>query len=69
MRWIKCSDRTPQLNEDVLLWVVDYYQCPSPMIGYMQESGECFVVEDDYVISLIRVTHWQPLPNPPKELK
>ena len=37
MSWIKCSDEMPVNGDDVLLWVVDYYQCPSPMIGYMQE--------------------------------
>lgn len=57
--WIKCSDRMPEGGSEVLcfglgvdLWIGSY------------EDGSWD--DDDYFYRLEDITHWQPLPAPPK---
>ena len=59
--WISVEDRLPQLREDVLVaW-------SNGEIGFArrfnpQNNGECW----DTTASNATITHWQPLPEPPK---
>lgn len=59
--WISVEDRLPQLREDVLVaW-------SNGEIGFArrfnpQNSGERW----DTTASYATITHWQPLPEPPK---
>ena len=59
--WISVNDRLPQLREDVLVaW-------SNGEIGFArrfnpQNNGECW----DTTASNATITHWQPLPEPPK---
>ena len=51
MEWIKCSDRLPDDNVEVLVFDVD--------IGIF-----ILAINPDFMDG---ITHWQPLPEPPKD--
>ena len=61
--WISVDERLPETNEDVLV-VVDYGGKSGVITGYMrsQNLGWQGLVGQ----RLTDVTHWQPLPEPPK---
>lgn len=73
--WIKCSEQLPELyhtvfsgiiSKDVLLYGIPYNDGEEEMrvfVGYMREDNE-FYTEDSGKCDV--VTHWQPLPAPPK---
>ena len=71
--WVKCSDRLPENDVFVMALKVDGGVCESSyvkhyMYGYRWESARV----DDYdhifeELEIIEVTHWQPLPQPPKQ--
>ena len=50
-RWIPCGERMPEGGEEVLCYSLDW--------------GAVVTCVDKF--DLIRVTHWMPLPEPPKE--
>lgn len=71
MEWIKCSDRLPESDENVLIFS-DTNDFSSPSIGYMTKWSECVTwtnltewVGDEGSFSNVHVSHWQPLPQPP----
>ena len=58
--WIKCSDRLPSLDDD------GYSE---PVLA-INEIGNIQVVSfysGDGFDSISKITHWQPLPAPPKD--
>ena len=77
--WIKCSDRLPELNETVDIWI------SGESAGRMTDMGRVFVDDADgwlwvamegidegdaleeFGHEMDDVTHWQPLPAPPTE--
>jgi hypothetical protein len=59
--WIDVTDRLPKSKQDVLLWVVAHIY-EGVDLGYLH-SGEWITYGDRYQTT---VTHWMPLPNPPK---
>lgn len=61
--WISVEERLPETNEDVLV-VVDYGGKSGVITGYMrsQNLGWQGLVGQ----RLTDVTHWMPLPEPPK---
>lgn len=56
--WIKGSDRLPDIGDMVLLWT-NY----GVEIGFYDLPGK-FLDGDGYPLT---ATHWQPLPEPPKD--
>lgn len=60
MEWISVKDRLPEKRKDVLCCFNGIRKMVE--ISWM-DSTRCFLYEDIYG----KVTHWMPLPEPPKE--
>jgi hypothetical protein len=56
--WIACSERLPEIGEDVLLW------CGWMMTGMLCAGGGYW--DEAGVNPIHHVTHWHSLPTPPK---
>lgn len=70
-KWIPCNQRLPEADQGVLI-IVDGKPCASiELIGayqlgnYSEESG--WIVDEYPEWENPTVTHWMPLPEPPKE--
>ena len=64
MSWIKCSDKLPDDSFGrVLVWVVE--QTSLGKSGYVWNCSHSNGVFSDN-FTTYNVTHWQPLPDPPK---
>lgn len=61
--WISCSERMPDNNHDVLFFDVWGYI----RIGWFSADDRSWFTSDDGCC--MEVTHWMPLPEPPKEVK
>ena len=59
--WIKCSDRLPKIGNNYMseTVLVFYGEIGSININSM--------VDDRWLVNSDKVTHWMPLPQPPKE--
>lgn len=74
MEWIDVKDELPTMCEDVLTFSVvpdeEIYEDYSPIYVGFYENGTFYSTYDYYeansYISLGYVTHWMPLPEPPK---
>ena len=66
LRWIPVSERLPEHEDDVLLYVEDY----GSWITLGRKSGDGWYVneaaEGGGPKPLDRFTHWMPLPEPPE---
>ncbi len=64
MKWISVKDRLPKKGVRVLLY--DYDEV---VVGYLISSvyRHCFKA-CQFDEQFFHVTHWMPLPNPPKEI-
>ena len=59
--WISVNDeRKPKYGEDVLVAVFDGYDTYTDTDCLMRDGEWCFETENH------KVTHWQPMPQPPK---
>lgn len=63
MEWIPITDKMPEENQ----WAFFYFGLQKPMVGIYKtntflciEDGEFWSVKND------EITHWMPLPEPPK---
>lgn len=70
--WISVGDRLPDTFKDDdgdvhYEWVLttDGHACRLSACQY-QEDGTWYMM-GDYLISTVKVTHWMPLPEPPKK--
>ena len=57
--WIKCSERMPELDDDGHSEMV-------LVVGKKKIIQQNFLVDDEWVLPM-EVTHWMPLPEPPKD--
>lgn len=65
MEWISVKDRMPEPNTQVLGWYKDNpFSKFCPEVVSWNGNGWVFVYGRRYVTA---VTHWMPLPEPPKE--
>lgn len=62
--WIPCSERLPEDDSTVWVTYIDYGKELTATAYYDLESGYWYVGYFDYKTK--SVTHWQPLPQPPK---
>jgi hypothetical protein len=63
MEWIKCSDRMPEILEECLVCSKDqsYALATYLKVGFIPFCGA------DFRVIKFKVTHWMPLPQPPKD--
>lgn len=61
MKWISVKERLPENGQ--LVWA--YSDDKKSSYGMMLRHGEWEVIRDGF--QLVEVTHWMPLPEPPKE--
>lgn len=72
-QWISVKDRLPEDNKPVLCFVIDTTgEGRTYVIGSCEHSEFWFLKIGDnkrfsFPYMQIKVTHWQPLPEPPKE--
>ena len=65
--WISVEERLPKSQTDVLV-VAFWHECWQTMIGWHSDSGERWrVITPHGEREPGGVTHWMPLPEPPKE--
>ena len=62
--WIPVSERLPEEAMLVLVWTGDGDPGREIAIGFMHKPGSWWT--DNYEYEMF-VTHWRPLPDPPKE--
>ena len=68
LKWISVEDRLPDVEVLAANFAPKTYGYKEYIIGYVSpdwRKGE-YYAENDYEI-LYNVTHWMPLPEPPKE--
>ena len=73
MTWISVSDRLPGDNEKVIICCIDdigdygfpYTYKDACEMGFY-ENGQWYSDNPDYIDDIDGVTHWMPLPEPPK---
>lgn len=67
MKWIKIESELPKLNQIVIVFNKQYIQLGFITDIYLDRfhQGETDWVNEEYM-DLRDVTHWMPLPNPPK---
>lgn len=71
MSWIKCSDRLPFDCESVLIYSRGYTVISAYLVYDLKKEPIYWNVNDwdesDTTWEIDEVTHWMPLPEPPKE--
>jgi len=63
-KWISVEERLPEPEKDVLVLYRGKYRC----IGYYSEDCGLWIINDAPTYDET-VTHWMPLPEPPKEVE
>ena len=63
MEWISVKDQLPSKGDEVLTFYEDYFNVAS--ILYFDDENRPHFISGSYVFD--HVTHWMPLPEPPKE--
>lgn len=71
-QWISVEDETPNYKQNVIAigtwWGEISGLCESEYIGTGEwRDGSVDIDSDTYSTEIHLVTHWMPLPNPPKE--
>lgn len=69
-QWIKCSERMPELGQEVIVFDRKNNAVQSGMIlglGYPSQMGNVFVDFNEEYYKVTNVEWWQPLPPPPHD--
>ena len=66
MEWISVKDRLPDINKQVLVYDANSKGLASAII-HLVNGKVCFMGYGDDLAT--DITHWMPLPKPPKETK
>ena len=60
--WIDCKDKLPNVDGDYIV-SINCVDCTVFILSYSCYSKTWY---DDYSFQTLGVTHWMPLPEPPK---
>lgn len=63
-QWISCKDKMPDDGVNVLIYTGNRM---ISLAWYDIDMGYFYICDSDYKYNSLDVTHWQPLPEPPKE--
>ena len=67
MKWISVKERLPSGRYDVLVCRTWWNERQLTQIGWYNEvAGNWYIITEDGYIVCGKVTHWMPLPAPPK---
>lgn len=68
MEWISVKERMPEKFQLVIGFCKSNYY-PIDILEYRpnEQTEESWLASDDTLLSEYDVTHWMPLPEPPKE--
>ncbi len=67
MEWISVKDRLPKIEEEVLAYAGKKPWGPDIHVGNLQEGYDSIYWTYYDYLEWHDVTHWMPLPEPPKE--
>lgn len=65
-KWIPVSERLPEYGERVLCFTI-HGSIPVCYLGYYYDDNGKFVLAYNGTDVVDNVTHWMPLPEPPKQ--
>ena len=66
-KWIPVTERLPENRDDVLVCRTWWNETRNPHIGWYNDvSQEWQILDSDGYYPCGKVTHWMPLPEPPK---
>jgi hypothetical protein len=63
-KWISCKDKMPDDGVNVLIYAGNRM---ISLAWYDKDMGYFYICDSDYKYNSLDVTHWQPLPEPPKD--
>ena len=63
-QWISCKDKMPDDGVNVLISTGNKQ---ISLAWYDSDRGRFYICDSDYNYNLLDVSHWQPLPEPPKD--
>ncbi len=65
-KWISVKDRLPEDDQSVLMYEMG--QTGLPLIGWFEVNADVpgFYIAHSFQNARVHVTHWMPLPEPPK---
>lgn len=65
MEWISCKDKLPEFDGPYLCYMQEPQECGTRL--HFQGVVMCSMNEWTLVSDTLKVTHWMPLPEPPKQ--
>lgn len=66
LKWISIKDRLPEIGKSVLIYY-PYWDGDEIQVAKLDDDEITFDVCGEFNIGVGAVTHWMPLPEPPKE--
>lgn len=66
-QWIPVSERLPEPFVSVLVHMPEERPCPTVYEGFLTKNGALYAAHFEREHS--EVTHWMPLPEPPKDVE
>lgn len=64
-RWVSVNDRAPDNGQDVLVYIDDWGK--SRITGLNYDNGAWYDCIMNCEVVIPNITHWMPLPEPPRE--